>query len=111
MIVWFNTYAPGFMFVGFKPHTFGNERHTICCGLTSILWRAKIAEGKYRPQPIGQKEYNELGKMVSFMLRMCRPIFVSGKVVALESGFCVVKGIKELAAKGVYEAALTKKRR
>ena len=58
MMEWFNKYAPRFMCVGRKPHTFGNERHTICCGLTYILWRAQIVEGKYRPQPLGQKEYN-----------------------------------------------------
>ena len=30
---WFNKYYPGFMCVGRKPHLFGNESHTICCGL------------------------------------------------------------------------------
>ena len=38
MMDWFKKYAPGFMCVGHKPNTFGNERHTICCGLTYILW-------------------------------------------------------------------------
>ena len=50
MIDWFNKYAPGFMCVGRKPHPFGNEGNTICCGLTYILWRSQIAEGKDRPQ-------------------------------------------------------------
>ena len=58
MIEWFNKYAPGFMCVGRKPHSFGYEKHIICCGLTSILWRAHIVEGKYRPQQLSQKEYN-----------------------------------------------------
>ena len=31
---WLNKYAPGFMCVGYKPHPFDNERHTIFCGLT-----------------------------------------------------------------------------
>ena len=44
------------------------------------------------------------------MLRMCRPIFGSGKAIILDSGFCVAKGITELKAKGVYAAALIKKR-
>ena len=31
---WFkNIYTPRFMCVGRKPHSFGNERHNICCGL------------------------------------------------------------------------------
>ena len=59
---WFEKYAPGFMCVGRKIHPFGNERHNICCGLTYILWRYQIVEGKYCPQPLGKKEYNELGK-------------------------------------------------
>ena len=62
MMEWFNKYAPSFMCVGRKPNLFGNERHTICRGLTSILWRAQIRKVKYRPQPLGKKEYNELGK-------------------------------------------------
>ena len=37
MMEWFNKYAPVFMCVGCKPHPFGNQRHDICCGLTSIL--------------------------------------------------------------------------
>ena len=71
----FKKYAPRFMFVGCKPHPFGNEIQTIFCGLTSIFGRAHIVEGKYIPQQLYQNEYNELGKTVSLMLRICRPIF------------------------------------
>ena len=67
-------------------------------------------EGKDRPQQLVQKEYNELGKIVSLMLRMCRPIFGSGKAVVLDRGFCVANDITEIKAKGVYVAALIKKR-
>ena len=49
---------PRFMCVGNKPHPVGNERHTICCGLTSILWISHILEGKYCPQHLCRKEYN-----------------------------------------------------
>ena len=55
MTKWFNAYAPVFMCVGGKPTPFGNERHTICCGLTSIFWRANIAEGKYFPKFVFKK--------------------------------------------------------
>ena len=54
MMKWFNKWSPGFMFVGHKPHPFGNERHTICCALTSILWRAQIVEGKDRRTELGR---------------------------------------------------------
>ena len=50
------------MCVGRKPHPFGNLRHTVCCGLTSIIWRAQIVEDKYHPQQLGHKDYNKLGK-------------------------------------------------
>ena len=110
MIDWFKKIAPGFMCVGRKPNPFRNERHTICCGLTSILWRSQIVEGKDIPQPLGQKEYNELGKMVSLMLMMCRHIFGSGKDVVLDSAFCVTKGITYLKARGFYVSALINKR-
>ena len=42
MMEWFNKWDPRFIYVGRKPHPFGNERHTICCALTTILWRAHI---------------------------------------------------------------------
>ena len=42
MMEWFNKWALGFMCVIRKPHPFGNKRHTICCALTSILWREQI---------------------------------------------------------------------
>ena len=43
------------------------------------------------------------------MLRMCEPIFSTGKCVVLDSGFCVSKGITALLEFGVYAAALIKK--
>ena len=95
--------------MGRKPHPFGNERHTISCALTTILWRAQIVEGKDRPAQLGDKKWAELGKTVGLMLRMCDPIFGTGKCVVLDSGFCVSKGIVALEAKGVYAGALIKK--
>ena len=106
----FNKYLPRFMCVGRKLHPFINERHNICCGIMSILCRDQKVEGKYFSQQLVQKEYSELGKMVSLMLRMCRPTFGSGKSVVLDSGFYVAKGITEIKSKGVYAEALIKKR-
>ena len=42
------------------------------------------------------------------MLRMCRPIFGSGKDEVLDSWFCIYKGIKDIVSKGVYVEALIK---
>ena len=57
MMEWFNKYEPRIMCVGHKPNPFRNERHTICYGLTCILWRAQISEGKFFSQQLCQKEY------------------------------------------------------
>ena len=99
------------MRVGRKPHTFGNDRHNICCGLTSTLWRAQIVEGKYCLSQRGAKQNQELGNMVGQMLRMCKPIFGSGKAVVFDSVFFVAKGIVEFEARDVYGGAFVKKRR
>ena len=44
------------------------------------------------------------------MLRVCRPIFVSGKALILDSVFCVAIFITELKAKGVFAGFLINKR-
>ena len=111
MMKWFNKWDTGFMRVGLKPHPFGNERHTIFCALTSILWRAKIVESKYIPTQLGPNKWEDLGKTVGIMLQICEPIYSTGKCVVLESGFCVSNGIKALLEFGVYAAELTKKRK
>ena len=85
--------------MGRKSHLFCNERNWICCGLTLILWRAQIVEGKYCPQQRGAKQHQELGKMVGMVLIMCKPIVVSVKTVVFDSGFFVVKGVIELEAR------------
>ena len=111
MMEWFNKWSPGFMCVGRKPHPFGNEWHTICCALTSIIRRAHIVEDKDRRTELRKKRLEELGKTVGLMLQMCDPIFSTGNCVVIESGFCVSKGITDLLEVGVYAAALTKKRK
>ena len=48
------SYSPGFMCIGHKPHPIGNKSHTICCGLNSILSKAKVLDRKYFPHQVGQ---------------------------------------------------------
>ena len=59
MMEWLNKYCPGFMCVGRTPHPFGNERHTIRCAITLILFRALIASGKDQPKELGQKKVQQ----------------------------------------------------
>jgi hypothetical protein len=50
--------------------------------------------------------------MVGLLLRMTRSIWNTGRVIILDSGFCVLSGIAELATKrGLRGGALIKKRR
>ena len=112
MSIWFNRWTcPGWMFVPRKPHPFGNEFHTICCAITGIMFGIDLVEGKDRPKEKPADENANLGSTVSLLLRMCKPIYSTGKVVVLDSGFCVLKGIIKLAECGVYAAAQIKKRR
>ena len=89
MIEWLNKYCPGFLCVGRKPHPFCNERHTISCALTSILFRALIVKGKDRPKELGQNKYSDLGRTVGVMLWMYMTLYGTSKAVVMGIGFCV----------------------
>ena len=81
------------MCVGHNPHPFGNERHTIFCGLSTILWFSEIVEGRYFPCERRRPEFDDIGKTVVTTLMCTRPIWYCAKVVILDSGFCVTKGV------------------
>jgi hypothetical protein len=88
------------MYVPRKPHPVGNEYHSICCGESGIMYAIEIVEGKDKPAN-KVYEYGELGTTASLLLRLTKSIWFTGKVVILDSGFCVLKAIIELAKKGV----------
>ena len=75
------------MFVPHKPHPAGNEYHTIADGLYGILFGTEIVEGKYKQKERGKGKYHEYGKTGSLLLRVCTPLFMTGKFVILNSGF------------------------
>jgi len=99
------------MFVPRKPWPFGNEFHTIACAVSGILYSLELVEGKDKPRERPEPEFNELGKTVGLLLRLTQQLWGTGKVVVLDSGFCVLKGLIELKKKGVFAAALIKKRK
>ena len=68
MMEQFKKWAPRFMCVVRELHLFVNERHNICCALTSILQRAYIVEGKYMPTQLGKKKWEDLEQTIGFML-------------------------------------------
>ena len=94
---WLSKYTcPDCMRVGRKPHPFGKERHTVTCGLSTIIWFAEIVEGRDRPCERGRPEFDEIDKTMGRMLRCKRPICNCAKVIIMDSGFCVKKGLVEL---------------
>lgn len=113
MSYWTNIYScPGFMFVPRKPWPFGNEWHTICCANSGVMYAIELVEGKDRPREMGPSEFENLGgKTVGLLLRLTKQIWNLGKVVVLDSGFCVARALTQLSKKGVFATALIKKRR
>ena len=108
MSIWTNRWTcPGWVFCPRKPHPFRNEYHTISCGLSGILFRMEMVEGKDRPPQLPRDPSNK--KTINLLLRLCSTIKASAKVLVLDSGFCVLEGLIELKKIGVYAGALIKK--
>ena len=112
MSIWTSKWTcPGWMYVPRKPHPQGNEYHTIACGVSGILYAIELVEGKDRPRQSPTPEFEDQGKTASLLLRLCKCLYRTGKIVILDSGFCVLKAIIALKKVGVYSSALVKKRR
>ena len=110
MSIWTNRWTcPGWVFCPRKPHPFGNEYHTICCALSGILFRLELVEGRDRPKELPSDPKTK--KTIHLLLRLCSTIKAAGKVIVLDSGFCVLEGLIALKKIGVYAGALIKKRR
>ena len=112
MSKWVNEYTcPGFILCPRKPWPLGNEYHTIACGLSVIIYQLELVEGKDEPVERVRKPFSQLGKTIGLLLRLTKPLWHTSKVVVLDSGFCVLKGLVAIRKKGVFAAALIKKRR
>ena len=103
--------CPNWMWDGSKLRPFGNDRHTIACGLSTIMWFSEILEGRDRPCGSGRPEFDEIGKTLVTMLWFTRHTCNCAHVVNMDSGLCVTKGLVKLRKKGVFGAVLIKKRR
>jgi hypothetical protein len=112
MSVWTNMWTcPGWMFVPRKPHPMGNEYHSICCGVSGIMYAIELVKGKDRPTQLAPEKFSEHGKTTGLLLRLTESIHHSGRVVIMDSGFCVLQALVKLASFGVYSSAVIKKRR
>ena len=94
-----------------KPHPFGNEYHSINDRQSTILFGLELMEGEDEPPEKLVDPNDAHGKTVGLLLRLREPLFSTGKVVVLDSGFCVLCGLVELMKRGVYAALVIKKRR
>mmetsp|Transcript_1932 Transcript_1932/g.2699 ORF Transcript_1932/g.2699 Transcript_1932/m.2699 type:complete len:119 (-) Transcript_1932:341-697(-) len=77
---------------------------------SKVIFQVELVKGKDPPPEEGPQEYNKLGKTVGLLLCLIKGMWGSGKIVVLDSGFCVIKCLVELTKRGVY-AAFIKKRR
>jgi hypothetical protein len=77
-----------------KPHPMENEYHTLCCGLSGIMYAIELVEGQDRPRQLQPAKYSyKHGKTTGLLLRLTDSIAHSGKVVIMDSGFCVLKAL------------------
>lgn len=110
MSIWCNRWTcPGWVFCPRKPHAFGNEYHDIACGMSNILFRILMVEGRDAPTERPEGQFEKYGSTTYLLLELCRTIFHSGRVVILDSGFCVLKALVKLREYGVYATAMIKK--
>jgi hypothetical protein len=110
MSVWTNMWTcPGWMYVPRKPHPTGNEYHSICCGVSGVMYAIELVEGKDRPRAQPYAKYSEHGKTTGLLLRLTDSIAHSGRIVIMDSRFCVLKALIKLASVGVYASAVIKK--
>lgn len=111
MYIPFNRWTyPGWVYCPRKPHPFGNEYHTACCGVSGIMFTMEMVEEKDRCWELGAAEFSVYGNTAGLMLRMLKSYFGTGKYMILDSGFCVLKALIELKKHGINACALMKKR-
>jgi hypothetical protein len=106
--------CPGWVFVERKFTDKGNEYHTIADSYTKIVYQLELVEGKDRPVTLGPLEFEEeFGKTPSLLLRLTKysRLWGTGKVIMLDSGFCVLEGLLALRQRGVYAFAIIKRKR
>ena len=60
---------------------------------------------------MGKKEFDEKGAIADLMLIMTNPLWGTGMVVVIDSGFFVLEGLILMVDKGVLGSELIKKRR
>ena len=76
------------------------------------MYRWDLVEGKDSSKELVSPEF-ESGPLTSTMAlvwRITKPVWVTGKMVIMESGLCVLKGFIGMYERGVFGSSVTKKR-
>ena len=63
----------------------------------------------YYVKELSQLSVDKYSLTARLLLRLTKLLYGTGKIIILDSGFCILKGIAELCKKGVYSLALIKK--
>jgi hypothetical protein len=73
------------------------------------MYGIKIVEGEDKPpeKPLCSHTGDKSPTM-GLLLRLCKSLIGTGKVVILDSGFCVLKGLIQLRKNGIYASAVIK---
>ena len=83
-----------------KPFSFRNGWHKTVFSDSGILFCVELVEGKDVPAECLPKKYSEKEKTVSLMLHLTKMLHGTGKIVVLDSGFCVPQGSVDMKKKG-----------
>ena len=76
------------------------------------MFAIKIVEVKDSPQSRQHQEFDDLGgKTIGPLLWPSNSIWGSARIITLDGGFCVLKGIIKLRKKGLYTSATIRKHR
>ena len=73
------------------------------------MYHIKIMEDKDCPKELGERQFdNKGGKTVALLCRPTLPIHHTGKIVIMDSGFCVLQDLQELEKLGIYGTRVIK---
>ena len=64
------------------------------------MFKVEMVEGKERPKELPSDLQNK--RTIGLLVRLCSDLYHRGKVVILDSGFCVLEAIIKLKKEGVY---------
>lgn len=68
-----------------------------------------MVEGKDQPKERVSEKFSDFGVTIALLLELCQTIFHTGRIVILDSGFCVLQALIKLTTLGVYASAVIKK--